>query len=85
MWYAWPYPTSILRSSARRLAIPTSGWRRLSGRRQNKIPVVSHRRNSGEWLAILPMAHFVNILHDGPLHHLSNLVRENQQATTTNK
>jgi hypothetical protein len=36
---------------------------------QNKIPVVAHRRNSGEWLAILPMAHFVNILHDGPLHH----------------
>jgi len=35
---------------------------------QNKIPVVAHRRNSGEWLAILPMAHFCNLLFEGPLH-----------------
>jgi hypothetical protein len=39
----------------------------------SKTPIVSHRRNSGEWLAILRMEDFLN------------LVKRNQQATTTNK
>jgi hypothetical protein len=35
---------------------------------RSKIPVVAHRRNGGEWLAIMPMAHLLSILEDGPLH-----------------
>jgi Holliday junction resolvase len=57
---------------------------------RSKIPVVAHRRNGGEWLAIMPMAHLLSILEDGPLHdpnfeQFSESPSEKPTSTTTNK